>query len=570
MHSLLYGGSRCVAGDTVLDGHTATIADLALIGSPVVVVTSHGLQMAEAPFRKGECELLKIVTDTGRAISVTPDHRFWDGLKWIKAQDLEVGASLACRVRPCEQSLPASSLGLSGPLLLNATKHDTPVSEGYSLETVASITTTAKQDYYTLHVPVTEQYFANGFLNHNSGKTLLALRAKVIRRLRVPSRGACLRFRFGHIKESLVLDTFPKLMSMCFPDVPYKLNKSDWYVTFPNGSEEWFGGLDDKDRVDKILGKEYADILFEEVSQISFASVETALSRLAQKTDLALRAYYTENPPTKGHWTYKQFKLLMNPANNNPLPDPERYQSFFMKPDDNAENIAGEYLDILKNMSGQRRKRFYEGEFADENPNALWTIELLDGNRVLDGSSLPDFQRIIVAVDPSGSGDTDNQDNDAIGIVVMALGTDGRAYLLEDLTIKAGPSTWGGVAYNALVRHKADCIVAETNYGGAMVHAVVKTAAQGKSFMFKPVNATRGKVVRAEPIAALAVDGKIRHVGHFNLLEDELCGFSTTGYTGESSPNRADAYVWAATELFPQLVRAEKVVPLKQRKVFVP
>ena len=401
-----------------------------------------------------------------------------------------------------------------------------------------------------------------------SGKTFVAQRAIVIRSLKAESRHVALRFRFNHIKESLVYDTFPKVMKLCFPEVPFTLNKSDWFVSFPNGSEIWFGGLDDKDRTDKILGKEFATILFEEISQIAFPSVETALSRLAQKTPLSLKAYYTENPPTKGHWSYKLFKQLINPANNNPLPDPGNYQSIFMKPEDNADNVAPEYMALLRNMSGARRKRFYEGEFADENPFALWTLELLDRNRITDGT-VPDFQRIVVSVDPSGSGDTDNQDNDAIGIVVVALGVDGRAYLLEDLTVKAGPATWGKIAFAAYERHGADAIVAETNYGGAMVESVIRTAAAGKSFSYRKQSASRGKVVRAEPVSALASDGKLRHVGFFPELEEELCGFSTSGYVGEKSPNRADAYVWAITELFPQLTKGEAKA-VKVPKPYVP
>jgi predicted phage terminase large subunit-like protein len=239
-----------------------------------------------------------------------------------------------------------------------------------------------------------------------------------------------------------------------------------------------------------------------------------------------------------------------------------------MKPEDNAENVAPEYMDLLRNMSGARRKRFYEGEFADENPFALWTIEILDRNRVTDGTA-PEFQRIVVSVDPSGSGDKDNQDNDPIGIVVMALGIDGRAYLLEDLTVKAGPATWGKVAFMAYKRHGAHAIVAETNYGGAMVESVIRAAAQGESFSYRKQTASRGKAVRAEPVSALAADGKIRHVGFFPELEDELCAFSTSGYVGEKSPNRADAYVWAITELFPQLTRGEanKIVKHIPREV---
>jgi phage terminase large subunit-like protein len=169
---------------------------------------------------------------------------------------------------------------------------------------------------------------------------------------------------------------------------------------------------------------------------------------------------------------------------------------------------------------------------------------------------LPDMQRLVVAVDPSGSGDVDNADNDAIGIVVAGLGTDGNGYLLEDLTVKAGPATWGKVATDAYDRHAADVIVAEINYGGAMVKQVIQTARPRTPY--KELKASRGKAVRAEPISSLCEAGKVRLVGYFNALEDELAGFTTNGYIGEGSPNRADAFVWAFAELFPGLTKPAK------------
>ena len=181
---------------------------------------------------------------------------------------------------------------------------------------------------------------------------------------------------------------------------------------------------------------------------------------------------------------------------------------------------------------------------------------------MLDGV-LPDFIRIVVAVDPSGAGDTDNADNDAIGIVVAALGTDGIAYLIEDCTVKAGPATWGKVATDAYDRHRADVIVGETNYGGAMVQHTIQVARPRTPY--KSVTATRGKVVRAEPLSALYELGKVRHVGYFPELEDELVAFSTIGYMGDRSPNRADALIWALTELFPGLVKEKKTIePVKR------
>ena len=171
--------------------------------------------------------------------------------------------------------------------------------------------------------------------------------------------------------------------------------------------------------------------------------------------------------------------------------------------------------------------------------------------------------RVVVAVDPSGADDADNADNDEIGIVVVGLGQDGAAYLLEDCTLKAGPATWGRVAVQAFMRHQADAIVGEVNFGGGMVQSTVQVAARALETRctFKKVTASRGKVQRAEPFSALYEEGKVRHVGIFAKLEDELCAFSTGGYTGPRSPNRADAHIWALAELFPSMTRqAQKAV----------
>ena len=199
------------------------------------------------------------------------------------------------------------------------------------------------------------------------------------------------------------------------------------------------------------------------------------------------------------------------------------------------------------------RARFLDGRFADANPNALFPEEHIDRWRVLDGR-VPDMVRVVVSVDPSGADDVDNADNDEIGIMVVGLGTDGRGYVIEDATVKAGPATWGKVATSAYDRHSASCIVGETNFGGAMVQQTIQVARPRTPF--KKVTASRGKVQRAEPFSALYEDGKVCHVGMFPQLEDELAGFSTNGYTGGKSPNRADALIWALAELFPAITGA--------------
>lgn len=404
------------------------------------------------------------------------------------------------------------------------------------------------------------------FGGSRSGKTFLLVWAIVARALKAPrSRHAILRFRFNHLKASIIHDTFPKVMELCFPEVTWRLDKTDWFVELPNGSTIWFGGLDDKERTEKILGQEYATIFLNECSQIPLSSRDIALTRLAQAVmqhlqgcgdaPLRPRMYYDCNPPTKGHWSYRLFGAHEDPQTGRPLDTPDDYRSMQMNPRDNAENLAPDYLKTLESLPARMRRRFLDGEFGEANPNALWTDEIIERWRV--NGALPDLQRIAVGVDPSGSGDEDNAGNDEIGIIVAALGTDGVGYVLEDVSLKAGPAKWGAVAVNAWERHAADVVVGEVNYGGAMVQHVIQTAKAGRRVPFKAVTASRGKVVRAEPISALSEQGKLRLVGEFRELEQELLSFSTTGYLGEGSPNRADAMIWAAYELFPGLIRAQ-------------
>lgn len=413
------------------------------------------------------------------------------------------------------------------------------------------------------------------FGGSRSGKTFLLMRNVVMRALKAPgSRHAVFRFRYNHLKASVVLDTFPKVMRLAFPGVQYTMHSQDGYAELAGGSQIWFAGLDDKDRTEKILGMEFATLYFNECSQIPHGSVNTALTRLAQLAQqqiagkapsaLKLRAFYDCNPPNKSHWTYRLFVEKVDPETRENVARPLDYASFQINPRDNVQNLSPEYLATLEGLPARMRARFLEGRFADANPNALFPDEYIDKWR-LEGETLPDLVRVVVGVDPSGADDADNADNDEIGIVVGGLGTDGNAYLIEDLTIKAGPGTWGKVAAGAYERHMADCLVAEVNFGGAMVEQTIKVARPGTNF--KKVTASRGKVQRAEPFSALYEQGKVRHVGRFVKLEDELSGFSTYGYTGSHSPNRADAWIWVLAELFPRLTRAEK--PEKKHKADV-
>ncbi len=404
-----------------------------------------------------------------------------------------------------------------------------------------------------------------------SGKTFMLVLAVITRAIRAPgSRHAILRFRFGHVKNSIVHDTLPAVMSKCFPGLKLDLNKTDWFVRLPNGSEIWFGGLDDKERTEKILGTEFATIYLNECSQISFSARNTAVTRLAQLVYdvdgnvLPMRMYYDANPPDKAHWLYRLFVTKVDPDSKQLLSNPDNFAWMRLNPVDNQQNLSSAYIQTLKDLPARMRMRFLDGEFRDSTPNQLFSEESIEKWRVID-RELPDMVKIIVAVDPSGADDMDNIDNDEIGIVVCGLGIDGNGYVLEDLTCKAGPATWGKVATDAYDRWQADRIVAEINYGGAMVASVIKTARPNTPF--QAVTASRGKVVRAEPISSLVESGRVRFAGYFRDMEDELIGFTTHGYVGENSPNRADAMVWGMTYLFPSLTKPDDLVKQNQRQV---
>lgn len=399
-----------------------------------------------------------------------------------------------------------------------------------------------------------------------SGKTFLLVRALIQRAINAPgSRHAIFRFRFNHAKTSIWADTMPKVLKLCFPTLRYRFDKTDFYLELPNDSQIWIGGLDDKERVEKILGAEYVTLYFNESSQIPWGSIEMAMSRLAQKcalapeiavatgrTHLALKAYFDCNPPSKLHWSYQLFRQKVKPGTKEPVPNPDDYAEMKVNPSDNADNLPAEYFDVLAGMSAAKRLRFEAGEWASEVNGALWALEDreteagqipgIDRFRVTEA---PPMQRVVVSVDPSGTkGDGGGDD---IGMVVAGLGADGRAYVLTDATCQMSPEGWGRRAVELYHRYQADRIVAERNFGGDMVRFTVATA--DKKAAFKEVSATRGKVVRAEPIAALYEQGKVSHVGMMPDLEDQMCNFTSSGYVGDGSPDRADALVWALTEL---------------------
>ncbi len=198
-----------------------------------------------------------------------------------------------------------------------------------------------------------------------SGKTFELIRTIIVRASKVESRHIILRHTFNACKTSIWLDTLPKVLNICFPDLPVKWNRSDYYIKLPNNSEVWIGGMGNEKEVEKILGKEYSTIYFNECSQLQYGSIQIAITRLAQKNLLIKRVFYDQNPPSKKHWSYWLFEKKVDPMSDEMLSNPEDYQSFLMNPKDNIENIDEDYLELLAKMPEKERMRFLEGQYVD-------------------------------------------------------------------------------------------------------------------------------------------------------------------------------------------------------------
>jgi phage terminase large subunit-like protein len=211
---------------------------------------------------------------------------------------------------------------------------------------------------------------------------------------------------------------------------------------------------------------------------------------------------------------------------------------------ENKANLAEAfYTEIISKYEGTRLGRQeLHAEVLEDIEGALFQRLWFDKLRIRHDLRPRDLQRVVVAIDPAV---TAKETSDDTGIMVAALGVDGRGYLLDDLTCRLSADGWCSRAVAAYQQYNADRIVAEVNNGGDLVETVLRTIEASVSY--KAVHAAHGKLTRAEPIAALVEQGKISHVGSFPQLEDELAMY--TGKPGEKSPNRLDAYVWAFSEL---------------------
>ena len=206
---------------------------------------------------------------------------------------------------------------------------------------------------------------------------------------------------------------------------------------------------------------------------------------------------------------------------------------------ENRGNLAESFIEAVRSRyEGTRlgRQELY-AELLEDAEGALWKRDELEEHRV---RAAPDLKRIVVACDPAA---TSTEEANETGIVVAGVSRSGEGYVLDDRTIRASPLKWAEVAVTAYHMFKADRLIAETNQGGEMVKTTIGTV--DPKVAYKGIHASRGKMARAEPVAALYEQGKVHHVGGFPELEDQLCQWEP----GMPSPDRLDALVWALTEL---------------------
>ena len=211
---------------------------------------------------------------------------------------------------------------------------------------------------------------------------------------------------------------------------------------------------------------------------------------------------------------------------------------------DNAENLAPAFVAEMERRYGGSTlaRQELDGELIAERSDALWRREWIELPRM---ANAPEFTRIVVAVDPPV---TSGAKADACGIVAAGLGEDGRGYVIADRTVQGrAPHVWARAAVATYHDLEADRIVAEVNQGGELVSTIIKQVDQ--SVPVRHVRATRGKWLRAEPIAALYAEGRVVHVGRWPELEDQMCDFGADGLSSGRSPDRLDALVWALTDL---------------------
>ena len=373
-----------------------------------------------------------------------------------------------------------------------------------------------------------------------SAKSWSVARVLLIRGTEEPLRILCAREFQNSLADSvhrLLADQIELLQLSAF----YRVGKSA--IIGANGTEFRFAGL--RHHISKIKSFEGFDIVWVEEGQTVSKNSFDVLIPTIRKAGSEI--WVTLNPDLEDDDAWQRF--VVGPPRADAIVQPVNWMDNPWLTDElraEKDHLRALDLDAYENVWGGRCRAHVE--------NALWKMEIFGANRERAPETekerevlLSTLSRVVISIDPSGCAGENDKRSDEIGMVVAGKGHDGLARILEDATGRYSPDEWANKALLLFDRWKGDKIVAEKNFGGAMVESTIRTARRHAHV--KLVNASRGKVQRAEPVAAIYAQGKVRHVGHFAELERQYCQFSTGGHMGARSPDRADAAIWGLTEL---------------------
>lgn len=315
------------------------------------------------------------------------------------------------------------------------------------------------------------------------------------------------------------------LRSICKQGEIVKWNRSIGEIEFDNGAQvKLFSG----DKPDRLRGPQHYSVWFDELAAFQYIQEAWDMAMFGLRLGANPRAVVTTTPRP-----LPLIKRLLSDAKTHVT----RGSTY-----DNRANLAPQFFDdIVTRYEGTRLGRQeLNAELIDDVEGALWTRTTIEANRV---TRLENPVTIVVGVDPKANAEAESE----TGIVAAALCEDGKIYIVDDASINDLPDKWAKQVVSTYSKWRADRVIAEVNQGGDMVVSTLR--AVDANLPIIKVHATKGKYTRAEPISALYEQGKVRHVGSFPKLEDQMC----TWLPGEDSPDRLDALVWAVTNLATRL-----------------
>jgi len=376
---------------------------------------------------------------------------------------------------------------------------------------------------------------------------------------------AILRSTQSDVRARIFNETYKKMLRMegwelvkslrgrKFHEKVYTTNVTELTISYPTGSVVSMSGVEDKERLDKILGAEFGHIYFNEASLIPFEAFDLVNTRASLKcqhvkygTELVNKVILDCNPPSKAHWLYDTFFEGKHHTLQVAIEGfPQLYGTIQMNPDDNWENLSSAYKTRLSGYVGKARERFLLGEFQDNAEYALWPQHVIDANRI-HPDMMPTLERVVVAIDPAV---TANESSDKTGIIVAGktlIDGEYHFFILNDSSMHGLPSQWANRAMQLYEHYRADAIIAETNQGGQTIIDTIRHAANERGIScphIYTVHAKRGKYLRAEPISYLYAQNKVHHTFIFPELEKQMTSF--TGESKADSPNNLDALVYA-------------------------